>query len=170
MFFLILFLIQNKCISIALYFICFVIFLVISHAVLLSMCMGVGGCGCPKLTRVLHIVIAVCAFRWISPSSATTADAHTMSKNLHRIWMYPSNQISWLGCGYDPRKKSPQVVLYIFGSERYDPSECICNIIWLVLYLIRALDMRAGNVRYFYKIYCYCSWLGLLLWKKVKRF
>ena len=105
----------------------------IPHAVLLSMWIGVGGCGWPRFCSVRPMVMAVYALRCIPPSSASAGDPHTTSSILHNMWMWPFNKIGGLGSGLELRKKNPPAVMHAFGSERYDALECVCKIIWLTL-------------------------------------
>ena len=60
-----------------LYFFLFSVLFVIPHAVLLSVLIGLGGYGCPKLVSVLCIMIAIYTFRWMPPILASAVDAHT---------------------------------------------------------------------------------------------
>ena len=49
----------------------------IPTVVVLSMCIGVDGCGCPSSARTSRNTFASCAFRKSAPSSASAVDAAT---------------------------------------------------------------------------------------------
>ena len=71
------------------------VLLTIPTVVELSMCIGVGGWGCPNSCSVKHITFACLVFNNSAPSSASAADAATHFKIEHMTCMAP---LSLIGC------------------------------------------------------------------------
>ena len=90
--------------------------------VVLSMCIGVGGCGWPSSCNVIRITCASFAFRNRDPSSASAAEAATNLRMLQREWIGPLRLIGFPLIGSDPRKKCPPALLHALGAVRYDAS------------------------------------------------
>ena len=59
------------------------VLITIPTVVVLLMCIGVGGCGCPSSARTSRKTFASCAFRKSAPSSASAADAATSLSMVH---------------------------------------------------------------------------------------
>ena len=59
----------------------------------LSICIDVGGCGCPNSSSVMHMVLASFAIKNSAPSSASAAEAATNFNILHKEWIVPFNLI-----------------------------------------------------------------------------
>ena len=92
-------------------------------AVILSQCIGVGGCACPNSSRKILSILPYFVLRNKAPSSASAAEATT---NLRiPLWTYiaPLSGIGLYLLGTDPRKKCPAVPLMARTSDRYDASE-----------------------------------------------
>ena len=68
------------------------------------MCIGVGGCGCPRSMSINLMIFASFAFQNKAPTSASEADDATNFRTAHSEWMGPFKNIGFLSCGMDPRK------------------------------------------------------------------
>jgi hypothetical protein len=82
-----------------------IVLLSIPPVVVLSTCMGVGGCGCPSSSRTRHSTLASCVLRNSAPSSASAADAATSLRMVQVIWIAPLIMIGLSSCGILPKKK-----------------------------------------------------------------
>jgi hypothetical protein len=51
----------------------------------LSICIGVGSCGCPSLARISRNTLASCAFRKSAPSLASAAEAATSLRMVQHV-------------------------------------------------------------------------------------
>jgi hypothetical protein len=60
-----------------------IVLFTIPTVVVLSMCIGVGGCGCHSLARTSQNTFASCAFRKSAPSLASAVDAATSFRMVH---------------------------------------------------------------------------------------
>ncbi len=76
---------QKYLISIACDLCCLIVLLTIPTVVVLSMCIGVGGCGWLSSARISHNTLASCVFRKSAPSSASAAEAATSLRIAHVI-------------------------------------------------------------------------------------
>jgi hypothetical protein len=76
-----------------------------STVVVLSMCIGVGGCGWPSLARISRKTFASCAFKKSAPSSASAAEAAMSLRMVHVTWIAPLSLIGSPSGGKLPRKK-----------------------------------------------------------------
>ena len=83
------------------------VLLTIPTAVVLSMWIGIGGCGCPSSSKVSRKIFASCAFKNSAPSSASAADAATHFSTVARERMAPFNLMGSPSRGNEPRKKCP---------------------------------------------------------------
>jgi hypothetical protein len=68
---------------------CFMVPLANPSAVVLSTCIGVGGCGWPSSVRVLMMGTASCPFKYPAPISASAAEPTTTSMILHMVCTGP---------------------------------------------------------------------------------
>ena len=107
-------------------------------AVVLSMCIGIGGCVCPISCNVSRMILACCALWNSAASSAAAADAATIFKIVHREWMDPLSLIFVLFLGMELRKKCPPALLLAFDAVKYEASECMLRIMSDALYRIVA--------------------------------
>ena len=73
-------------------------------AVVLSMRIGMGGCGCPNSVSVSRMIRACCALRNRAPNSASAAEAATMRRIVHNEWMAPFSLIGLFSMGHQPKK------------------------------------------------------------------
>ena len=71
----------------------------------LSICIGVGGSGCPNYCNVQHINFACLVFKNSDPSSASAADAETHFEIEHMTCMAPLSLIGCPSIGIFPREK-----------------------------------------------------------------
>ncbi len=79
--------------------------LTIPTVVVLSTCIGVGGCGCPSSSRTRCMTLASCALRNSAPSLASAADAATSLRIVQVMWIAPLMMIGMVSHGMLPRKK-----------------------------------------------------------------
>ena len=79
--------------------------LTILTVVVLSTCIGVGGCVCPSSLRIRRMTLASCALRNSAPSSASAADAATSLRIVQVMWIAPLMMIGAASRGMLPRKK-----------------------------------------------------------------
>ena len=86
--------------------------------VVLSMWMGVGGCGCPSLSSMRRITFASFALWKSAPSSASAADAATVRKTVQSDKIGPFKNIGLLSIGCLPKKKWPPIRLLALGAVR----------------------------------------------------
>ena len=68
---------------------CLTVSLAIPYAHLLSVLIGVGGCGWPRNSSVLRIMQPSWALWKRAPTSASVADDMTFCRMMHTIWMAP---------------------------------------------------------------------------------
>ena len=94
------------------------VLLTIPTAVVLSMCIGIGGCGWPNSWRMIRMIFASCALRKRAPSSASAADAATILRIVQLTRMAPFNQIGESSRGSVPRKKYPPARLHARFAAR----------------------------------------------------
>ena len=76
----------------------------IPTAIVLSQCIGVGGCGCPSSNRINLTIFVFWAFRNNAPNSALAADAATNFNIMQRAWIAPFKNIDCPFFGIEPRK------------------------------------------------------------------
>ena len=95
----------------------------IPAAVILSQCIGVGGCACPNSFRMVQSIFLSFILRNKAPSSASSAEATTNLRIPLWIYIYPLSGIGLYLLGTYQRKKSPAVQLLERTSDRYDASE-----------------------------------------------
>ena len=62
-----------------------IVLLTMPAVVVLSIWMGVGGCGCLVSSKMKRLILASCLFRNSAPSSASAADAATSYRIVHVI-------------------------------------------------------------------------------------
>ena len=79
----------------------------IPTVVVLSMWIGVEGCGWPSSARVMRRIFASWAFRNKAPSSASAAEAATSLRIVQLMWTAPLRKMGSLSTGIDPKKKYP---------------------------------------------------------------
>ena len=97
--------------------------------VVLSMWMGVGGCGWPNLWRVILVFFASCVLRKNYPRSASAADATTSLRIAQVMWIFLFNRMDFPSIGMLPRKKYPPDRLWPLPADNYDSLEWILSII-----------------------------------------
>ena len=68
----------------------------IPTVVLLSMCIGVDGCGCPSLLRTVLMILASCALKNKAPSSAPAVEAATSLSMVHVMCTAPFSHLGSL--------------------------------------------------------------------------
>ena len=85
----------------------FTVLFAMPAAVVLSQCMGVGGCGWPSSSSVSLIIFASFAFKNIAPNSASAADAATNLRIVQSVRIGPFRRMGRLSSGSQPRKKWP---------------------------------------------------------------
>jgi hypothetical protein len=105
---------QKYLISITCDLCCLIMLLTIPTVVVLSMCIGVGGCVWPSSARMSHKTLASCAFKKSAPSSTSAAEAVTSLRMVHVIRMAPFSLIRSPSWGILPRKKWPPAQLRAF--------------------------------------------------------
>ncbi len=96
---------QKYCISIGHNHCCLIVLLTMPTVVVLSMWIGVGGCGWPSLARISQRTLASCALRNRAPNSTSAAEAATSLSIVHVMWIVPLSFIGSLSVGRLPRKK-----------------------------------------------------------------
>jgi hypothetical protein len=69
------------------------------------MWMGVGGCGCPSLSRVRQRTLASWVLRKRAPNSALATDAATNLRMVQVTWIVPLSLIRLPSTSKLPRKK-----------------------------------------------------------------
>jgi hypothetical protein len=86
-------------------------------------CIGVGGCGWPISLRVMQSGMDSCWLRNKAPTLAPAADAMTLHRIWHVVWIGPLSRgcllgalVGFVGCLL--KKKCPQARLWAFGAER----------------------------------------------------
>jgi hypothetical protein len=82
-----------------------IVLLTMPTVVVLLMWMGVGGCGCPSLSRVRWRILASWALRKRAPNLALAADAGTSLRMVQVMWIASSSLIGLPSTGKLPRKK-----------------------------------------------------------------
>ena len=114
-------------------------------AVVLSTCMGVGGCGWPISSRVRLITVASWPFSKAAAISHSAAEETMLRNILHKLWIGPFNfgAAVCISLMKSLRKKWPPTLLLAPGSTRYAPSLCTHNIMSEAVYVMVPL----GNVR-----------------------
>ncbi len=116
---------QKNCISIDCDQLCFTVLFAIPTAIALLQCIGVLGCGWPRLASVCQKIIAVWQLWKSAPSSTSAAD---VTKNLiivKLVWNALFNLIGSPFLGIQPMKKCPHAQLCAPSLDRYVASECI---------------------------------------------
>ena len=73
-------------------------------AVELSICIGMGGCGCPTSCNMSLMTFNSCVFTNKAPNLATAKDAVTSLRVSHVTWMLPLRKMGLLFCGTVPKK------------------------------------------------------------------
>ena len=101
--------------------------LTIPTVVVLSMCIGVGGCIWPNSVRAILITLASLAFRNKAPNSASAAEDATNFRTVQSEWMGPLSLMGVLYFGRDPKKKCLPAHFRAFGEVKYEASECTFN-------------------------------------------
>ena len=102
--------------------------LAIPVAVMLSQCMGIGGCLCPISYRVILMILPSLVFMNNAASSASAADATTNFRIPHMMNIAPFNLIGLPFSDTLPINNSPAILLVARDSERYGAFEWMFNI------------------------------------------
>ena len=111
---------------------------------MLSVCIGVRGCGCPISSSVLRAGTASRPLMNIAPISASAADVITALI----IWAMFSTAPLFAGFSESlDIKKCPPARLRAFGSLRYDASLWIAKTMSLALYVTIASSWEAAKSR-----------------------
>ena len=108
------------------------LFVTTPNAVLLSVCIGVGGCLCPISSSSCLIATASHALMYRAPSSASAALDMTV---LIILDMFNTAPLFGGSLTLDDMKKWPPALLRPPGSLRYDASLCTANTISLFSYV-----------------------------------
>ena len=122
--------------SIALDALCLMVLLEKPTAVVLSIWMGVGGCGCPISSKHTRIGKISLAHRNPAPISASAADPITHLIILQITCMGPligTSANGAGGAGLSLRKKCAPARLLALGAERYEASLCVWRHISLAI-------------------------------------
>ena len=95
--------------------------------VVLSMCIGVGGWGCPSSWIISQSTFASLALWKSAPSSASAADAATVWRTVHIDCMDPLRKIGWLLTGCLPRKNVQRFnfVPLVQSGKRHPNVHCV---------------------------------------------
>ena len=109
--------------------------LMMPDAVELSVCIGVGPCGCPISSIEVLSTSPSLALMNRPPNSASAAEAITCFKMAAATNTAPLCLVREVGSNLLLRKKCPPTLLLALDAEIYDTSPCICNCIWLAKYL-----------------------------------
>ncbi len=108
-----------------------------SCAVMLSVCIGVGGGGWPSSLSMWRMETAVFALMKRVPSSASAADDMTAQIICEMLRMAPL----FVGMSSLPAiNMCPPVGLRAFGSDKYEALLCITRTMLLALYVSTALS------------------------------
>ena len=97
---------QNYLISVDLDLCLLIILTTVPTAVVVSMCIGADGWGCPNYVRIRRMNVDFFAFTHNAPSSASAADAVTTFKIAHVIAILPLSWIGVLTCSQLPSEHS----------------------------------------------------------------
>ena len=119
-----------------------VLFTIPTH-VLLSMWMGVGGCGWPNSWRVSLIIFASWALKNKAPNSASAAEAATNFKMVQSTWIAPLILMGWLSWGMSARKKYPPALERALLALWKEASKWTFSTILEALYLMMASGLVA---------------------------
>ena len=110
--------------------------LMMPDAVDLSVCIGVGPCGCPISSIEVLSTSPSLVFMNRPPNSASAAEAITFFKMAATTNIAPLCLVCEVGLHLSLRKKCPPTLLLALDSDKYYASLCICNFIWIAQYLI----------------------------------
>ena len=119
---------------------CLIVLLMIPVAVLLSVFMGVAGCGCPISMMPCRSGTVSLAFINNAATSASNALAKTALIILASTWMGPLNRVLSLF----PRKKKPPARLQASGHTKNAALLSTWSIISEALYMISASGLLAA--------------------------
>ena len=95
-----------------------IVLFTIPTAVVLSMWIGVCGCGCPNLERASRTILASFVLRNNAPSSASAAEDATSLIMAHVTAMLPLCHIGPPSRGILPMKKYPQARLWPLPADK----------------------------------------------------
>jgi hypothetical protein len=107
--------------------------------IVLSMCIGVGGCGCPSLPRVKQRTLASWALRKRAPNSASAGGCSNEFED-GTSDVNSSVQFDWIAVSWYAAKEEISIgsLLQARGADRYDALECTLSIMSDVRYRILA--------------------------------
>ena len=117
---------------------CLTVSLMMPDAVELSICIGVGPCGCRISSNEVLSTSTSLALTNRSPNFAYAAEAITFSKMAATTNTATLCLVFEVGLNLSLKKKCPPTLLLDLDTNRYDASLCIYNCIWLAQYLIVA--------------------------------
>ncbi len=102
------------------------------NAVVLSVCIGVGGCLCPRNSKTCLVGTASWQLMNNAPTSASAAEDSTALIVCEMVITAP---LLSGGLALLDMKKCPPALLRALLSDRYDASLCAANTMSLVLYV-----------------------------------
>ena len=117
---------------------CLTVSLMMPDAVDLSVCIGLGPCGCPISSNEVLSTSPSLELTIRPLNSASAAEAITFFKMAATTNTAPLCLLREVGSNLSLRKKCPPTLLLALDTKRYDASLCICNYIWIAQYIIVA--------------------------------
>ena len=108
------------------------------EAVELSVCMGIGPCGCPIFSSEVLSTSPSLALINRPLNSAYSAESITFFIMVATTNIAPLFFVCDVWLKKLLRKKCPPTLIIDLDADRYDASLCILNFIWLAQYLILA--------------------------------
>ena len=113
--------------SMALDMSCLTVLLMMPDAVELSVCIGVGPCGCPISSNGVLSTSPSLALMKRPPNSTSAAVAIKFFKMTATTNTAPLCLVGDVGLNFSLRKKCPPILLLALNAYRYDAWLCICN-------------------------------------------
>ena len=120
----------------AFYLRCLTVSLMMPEVVELSVCIGVGPCGCSISSNEVLSTYPSLVLINMPPNSASDAEAITFFRMAATTNIDPLCLVCDVGLKFSLRKKYPPTLILALDADRYDSSLCICNCIWIAQYLI----------------------------------
>ena len=115
---------------------CLTVSLMMPEAVYLSVCMGIGPCGCPIYSSEVLSTSPSLDLMNRPPNYASAAEAIIFFRMEATPNIASLCLVCDAGLNFSLRKKLPPTLLLALDAYSYDASLCICNFIWLAQYLI----------------------------------
>ena len=104
----------------------------------LSICMGIGPCGCPISSSEVLSTSPSLVLMNRPPNYVSAAEAITFFRMAAATNIAPLCLVCDVGLNFSLKKKFPPTLILALDAKKYDVSLCIYSFIWLAQYLILA--------------------------------